>query len=625
MKVRRAAAVMLAPPLMALAYVYLVPYPVERLDPAHSTSLTLTDRRGEVLRTVPLRGGGRATWVSLDRIPRSAIDATLAGEDHRFFDHPGVDLGAMVRAVVLAARERRLVSGGSTITMQLVRLVEPHPRTLVGKVREVMAALRLERAVSKETILEQYLNRAYYGNGAFGIEQAAQRYFGKPARALGAGQAALLAVLPRAPRTYDPRRALPVALARRAHVLALMEKRGLIDVEARRRIEHDPVPLTWTDAPSRARHFVDWVLASMPEGRSGHLRTTLDLRLQTRLEVAVAEHLSVDARLAQAGLVVVEPLTGDVLAMVVSSGESQVNITTVPRHPGSTLKPFVYAMAIEAGDGPATLANDRQAAIPGYEPRRRMRQRDPSPYRDALAGSFNLAAVGVLHRVGVAPALERLRGVGLGPLTGTAPEYGLDLALGSARVRLVDLAAAYAFLVNGGNVPRIRFLAAERPSFRSGLFTAEASFMVMDILADNAARRAVFGAELPLDLPFRVAAKTGTSSGFADTLTVAATREAVVAAWVGAFDGSGTKGTLAMWSAAPLVRAGMLAVRDRQGHALTLPSRPAGVVTATVCRVSGQLAGRGCPTRRELFGAGRAPTSPCAGHLEMFQAARRGG
>src|SRR5262249_3483661 len=152
-------------------------------------------------------------------------------------------------------------------------------------------------------------------------------------------------------------------------------------------------------------------------------------------------------------------------------------------------------------------------------------------FRDALAGSYNIAAVDVLDRVGVAPLLERLRLAGLGPLEGTAPEYGLDLALGAPRVRLLDLAAASSFLVEGGLAFPPRFLADERAAAPTRVYPPEAAWLVMDMLADAGARRSTFGAELPFDLPFRVAAKTGTSSGFADTVAVAATREAVVAAW----------------------------------------------------------------------------------------------
>jgi penicillin-binding protein 1C len=618
--------VLLALTVGAGVYVVAFPYPVARLEPQRATSLVLVDRRGEVLRVLPLDGGGRAAWVTLDRIAPELIRATLVGEDHRFWRHAGVDGVAVVRAVGSAARHGRLVSGASTVTMQLVRLAEPHPRTLAGKVGEMLDALRLERALPKPAILEQYLNRAYYGNGAFGVEAAARRYFCKPAAALSTGEATLLAVLPRAPRGYDPLRHLPVALARRAQVLERMEAGGWLTLEERRRAEAEPLafaPACAPDQPARlAPHFTDWVLAQLPDerrARGGVVTTTLDLPLQRRLEIAVRDHLTERGEIAwQAGVVVVDPATGAVRAMVGSAGYDgpggQVNITTTARHPGSALKPFVYAAAIQAGDTPATLAVDARGAVAGYQPHKRMHEHGVARYREALAGSYNLAAVDVIGRVGVPVLLEDLRRAGLGPLGGTAQDYGFDLALGSARVRLVDLAAAYGFLVQGGRVARATGLADSKGAPPVRLFSPEASWLVMDMLADPAARRASFGAELPLDLPFPVAAKTGTSSGFADTLAVGATREAVAAAWVGAFDGSGTKGTLAMWSAAPLVRAALLAVADQRGEPLTLPPAPDRIVAHDVCRVTGLAPGPSCLPKRERFIAGHEPAGACPGH-----------
>jgi len=317
--------------------------------------------------------------------------------------------------------------------------------------------------------------------------------------------------------------------------------------------------------------------------------------------------------------VVIEPATGAIRAMVGSSDygspdAGQNNILTTLRHPGSALKPFIYAMAIENGATPASLAQDALGTVAGYLPHKRMREHGRARFREALAGSYNLAAVEVLHGVGVPPLLERLRSLGLAPLSGTSNDYGLDLALGSARVRLVDLAAAYGFLVEGGQVTLPRVFEDDPPVKATGVFSPEASWLVMDMVADPQARRAVFGGTLPLDMPFKVAAKTGTSSGFADTLAVAATSEAIAAAWVGDFDGSGTKGTLAMWSAAPLVRAALLAVSDLAGRPLTLPAAPATISSHDVCRITGALPGPDCPRKHEHFVLGHEPNATCQGH-----------
>lgn len=607
--------------IVAAAYVHLVPYPIAQLAPEQSTSLVLTDRNGEVLRTLPLATGGRAQWIPIEQIPSELIDATLAGEDRRFFHHRGVDALGVVRAVLLACRHGRIVSGASTITMQLARMVEPHRKSLPGKLWEMVQAMRIERALGKRDILEQYLNRAYYANGAFGIQAASQRYFGKPATSLGPGEALLLAVLPRAPRGYDPLLHLDAALARRGHVMDLLSAHGTLSDDKRARIEREPIVFTAQEPTHFADHFVDWVLTGLkPKVSGGTIRTTLDATLQRRMEAAVRIHVGErrSAGLAEAGVVVLDPATGAIRAMVGSANydravDGQNNIVTTLRHPGSALKPFVYALAIENGKNPASTVRDSLSAIADYRPRKQMHEHGGARYREALAGSFNLAAVEVLDGVGVPALLERLRSMGLSPLAGTSEDYGLDLALGSARVRLLDLAAAYGFLVLGGRVHRPTVFADQLPQLAEGSISPEASWLVMDMLSDPDARRAVFGAALPLDLPFKVAAKTGTSSGFADTVTVAATNEAVAAAWAGAFDGSGTQGTLAMWSAAPLVRAAMLGVADLAGHPLTLPAAPTGITTRDVCRIRGELAGPRCPRKHEHFVLGREPRSTCSG------------
>jgi len=611
-----AGAVAVAAGLAFVATVCLVNYPVDRLAPA--ASLELLDRDGRLLRALPVHGGGRATWVGLGQVAPSVILATLASEDHRFFEHHGVDARAVLRALWLDLRAGRVLSGASTLTMQLVRMIEPRPRGLIHKLREAVLALRLERAFSKQQILEQYLNRAYYGNGAFGIEQAARHYFGKPASALGLAEGALLAILPRAPRSYDPKHNLAAAISRRAHVLDLLATRGLVTAEERQRAEGTALAFTFSAPdPGLAPHFCDWVLAGLSATqKAGQLRTTLDLDLQRALERAVGAH--VDERrslgLHEAGAVMLEPSTGAVLAMVGSpeygGPAGQLNITTTPRHPGSALKPFLYALAIEGGDTPATIAFDVADVESAWHPTREGRQHGPARYREALAGSYNLAAVHVLEHVGVEKLLDRLRMAGLGPLTGTAADYRLGLALGSAKVRLVDLAAAYGFLVNRGTVARAYGVGSPTAPVR--LFDEKVSWLVLDMLADADARRQVFGAELPVDLPFAAAIKTGTSGGFADTVAVGATREVIVAAWAGSFDGSGTRGSLAMWSAAPLVRAGLLAMANRQS--LTLPPRPDGIVTAAVCRVSGMRPGPHCATKSEFFVAGSEPADICTWH-----------
>jgi penicillin-binding protein 1C len=617
--------------------VYAKPYPLELLSPDRGGPVVLTDRHGQVLRSVPHPEGrpGRQAWVPLEDIPGPVVSAVLASEDERFFDHAGVDPLAVLRAVWLNVRGGRLGYGASTLTMQLVKTLH-HPgeeRTLGRKLTETVLALRLERATDKRTILEQYLNRVYYGNGAYGIEAAARRYFDKPAEALSPGEATLLSVLPRSPAGYDPIRHLDRALERRDHVLSLMVEDGALSRAQADRARAETLAPALHQPPFRARHFTAHMLRELPaelRQRGGTFRTTLDLTLQKRLEDAVERHVASleDRDLDQAGAVVLDTETGDILAFVGSKdfdGESgQLDIVTWRRHPGSALKPFVYAAAIEAGDSPASIAYDVYDVPSAYRVRGAPPpEHGPVRYRAALASSYNLAAVHTLERVGVRSVMNALESAGVASLSQAPEDYGLRLALGSAKVRLLDLTAGYRAFVREGRVRAPRSLldaelsgdrrATIAPARERAVFSPETSWLVMDMMADADARRPEFGAELPLDLPFSVAAKTGTSRGFADTVTVAATNEVLVGAWAGNFDGRPTEGLVAMESAAPIVRAALVAAAS--GHALTLPPAPDSIVRRAVCPLSGMRPGPSCPHRMvEHFTADAAPEERCDWH-----------
>jgi penicillin-binding protein 1C len=612
-------------------------YPVEELAPGKGGPLVLVDRNGALLARVPSADGrpGRDGWVRLDRVPAIAIATLLVSEDEDFFAHGGVDARGVARAAWLNLRERRIGYGGSTITMQLVRMVHSagQPRSLANKLKEAVLAVRLERALDKRAILEQYVNRAYFGNGAYGIEAAARTYFGKPAASLSAGEATLLAVLPRAPTAYDPLRRLDAALARREHVFGLLAGRGVLSAAEIGRARAQALAPRAHKISRRAPHFVDWVLRELPaevRAAGGRVVTTLDLRLQERMEAVVADHVAqlADRNLDQAGAVVLDTQTGEVRAMIGSAGyggpHGQINITTWRRHPGSALKPFVYALAIESGDSPATIAYDIHDVPSRYRVDKLTQpERGPVRYREALAGSYNLAAVHTLEKVGVERMMTLLRRAGVGPLAGSANDYGLRLALGSAQVRLIDVASAYGFTVRGGQVRRARGVREVRrwdgaqwrpPRPRDvRIFSPQTSYLVMDMMADPEARRPAFGHELPIDLPYPVAVKTGTARGFADTVAIGVTRELTVAAWAGNFDGAPTEGLLAMDAAAPLVRAGLLA--GSGGRHLTLPARPDGIASGLVCPLSGLRAGPDCPHQKlEHFAAGHAPGRTCDWH-----------
>ncbi len=540
------------------------PFPAARLARGDLEGVRLLDRHDRPLRHVP-GPAGRGTWRALDDLGPWLPAAFVAVEDRRFFDHPGVDLRGVARAAWSNLRAGRVVAGGSTLTQQLVQLVAPQPRTFAGKAVEALLALRLERAVDKPTVLEHYVNRAPFGHGAVGVEAAARLYLDRPARTLTLAEAALLAGVPQAPTLNNPRTDPARAEARRRRVLAAMRATGVIDAAAEAEALAAPARLDAASAPFAAPHFAAWALTQSPA--PGAVPTTLDLDLQARVEEAVAITVRglADRHVTQGAAVVLDNATGDVLAWVGSrdffdAAEGQNDMVTGLRQPGSTLKPFVYGLALEDGLTAATLLPDLPLFVPtligDYRPRNYDRRYHGwVSLRAALANSYNVPAVLVAHRVGVGRLLARLRDdLGFASLTDSAAHYGVGLALGNGEVRLLDLANAYRALANDGVWSPIRWRRDEPvPAGRRVVPTAVARLLT-DILADPVARAPAFGRGGALEPPFPAAVKTGTSADFTDNWTVGFTPRHTVAAWTGNFDGrpmervSGVTGAGPLWA-----------------------------------------------------------------------------
>ena len=607
-------------------------FPRELLDKPTASSLSVADANGLVLRQEATAAGGRDSWVALDAISPHLVGATLASEDNDFYDHGGVDWLALTRAAWLDVRGRQIEFGGSTITMQLVRLLTAGShRSWSGKLRQMVLAGRLERMLSKREILEQYLNRVYYGNGAWGAEQASRLYFAKSARDLSAGEAALLAVIPRGPTLYDPFAAQGRAMARRTHILALMAKHGYLSDEDRALAERVPLALAKAPPHFLAPHFVDLVKDRLPPElrRGATVTTTLDADLQQHLEVALEQHLRhlAGRHVTESAIVVLRNADGAILALVGSRDYAAhaFDGATARLRPGSALKPFVYGAAFEAGDTPATLAEDVVLTEDAHQAYAKdVRSHGFARYRESLAGSYNLSAVHTLQRVGIPTVLRKLRTAGLTTLDRPDAEYGWGLAVGEAEVRLVDLTAAFTTFGRGGVpvAPRAIELARtpdgrtwrEPVVERERVFSEEIAYLLFDILADPDARKPMFGDRVPMNLPFQVALKTGTTKAYTDLWAIGATREYTVGVWAGNFDGSPTYRVMSTEGATPLVRAAYTAIAARYG-APTTPDRPATIVDAEVCPLSGKRPGPYCEHRkRELFIAGREPQESCDWH-----------
>ncbi|MBV9896931.1 MAG: PBP1A family penicillin-binding protein [Chloroflexi bacterium] len=597
------------------------------------------DRNGKLLQEINDPEGGRRTLVTLDQIPKIAQQATIAAEDASFYDNPGFDVRAVVRAAYQWALNGEPVSGASTITQQLVKntLLGPE-QTAERKIKEAFLAMELTRRYSKDQILEMYMNEIPYGNRAYGIEAAAETYFGKPAKDLTLPEASLLAGLPQAPSFYDPYTNLPAAKERQAYVLDQMVKTGAIT--SQQRDEAAAAPLNFVpqsqQTAQEAPHFVTYVLQQVEQQfgteavyREGlQITTSLDLDLQHLAEQSASAHIAdIRARKAtNAALVAIQPSSGQIQAMLGSvnfndaSIDGQVNVALALRQPGSTLKPFTYITAFAKGWNPATMLWDIPTTFPGgYKPNDFDNKfPGPMPVRDALAQSRNIPAVEALQFVTVPEMIATAHRFGIEDLR-EPDRYGLSVTLGGGEVKLLDLTYAYTVFANGGQQIGVGVPADQREDgFRqfdpvSILKVTDSSgkvlydnkqgsaqvadprlvYQVTSILSDDKARQPTYGANSPLVLANRQAAvKTGTTDAFRDSWVVGYTPDLVTGVWVGNSDGSPMNDVLGVAGAGQIWHSFMAgALADTPASEFKPPQ---GVQQADVCALSGMLPTEAC-------------------------------
>lgn len=598
--------------------------PVELSQPSPGT-LTLLDCHDRVIAEIGTKEARIQHPVPLAQMGEWLPRVTVALEDHRFYQHGGIDLHAAFGALAQDIESLRIVAGGSTITEQLVKMAtHRRGRGWFDKLREAVIAWKLDRRWSKQQILEAYLNRSHYGNLRLGPEAAAESYFGKSAKDLTLAEAVFLAGLPQAPTRFNPWSFPAAADHRYERALARLAELGIIDPSQQKLLAQSPPEVQHNLPPRLAPHFTGALLAGHP-GMTGRVRTTLDLDLQRTAERLVLAHLQSLTRgdITNAALVIVENSTGAVRAMVgsVDYKTCQVNGALTPRSCGSTLKPFIYLAAIDKRIlTAATILPDTPDAIRGeyadYDPQNyNKRYLGPVRVREALACSLNVPAVVTLGKLGAREGFYDLQKWGFRFSRGI-DDYGAGFILGNAEIRLLDLAGAYSGLARGGIAMRPVFLPGDHPPMRR-VASPEATTIIQDILCDNNARQRTFGTRSPLAFDQRVAAKTGTSSGFRDVWTVGFDKDHTVAVWAGNIDGRPMQETLAVKSAAPLWAAMM--------NQLLQKDRPLNPVetgdTLTRCDV-GKLTGllpsaADSETVSELFLKGTEPKTGSADSFAM--------
>ena len=634
-----AAGALLAVPVALIGWICW-PLPAGMTEPAVSPQIVLTDRMGVPLRGTRAGDGSRARWLPLSEMDPDLITAFVAVEDRRFFEHGGVDWRAVGRALRDDLRARRIVSGASTLTMQTARLLAGTDRDWFGKMSQALWALRLERHLSKQQILEQYLNRVHLGEGTIGVAAATSFYFDAPATDVSPAEAAMLAGLAHSPASTNPFNSARLASRARSRALERMRAAGFVTEADYERARAEPLRTRARRAPFLAPHFttraLQWAedssLASMGAlDASGALRSTIDLGLQSALESEVRHTVDMleDRAVREGAAVVIDNPTGEILAWVGSPDfwsdtAGQTDMVISPRQPGSALKPFVYGRAFDRGFTPATVmadvARSYQTAVGLYRPRNYdHRYHGPVRVREALGSSYNVPAVEMAERLGAASVLDVLHDAGFASLRRSPEYYGLGIALGNGDVTLLELANAYRSLANGGvwHPVRWRPAAGARPADQSRrVMSARSAALVLDILSDADARVPGFGISTPFDFGFPVAVKTGTSRHFTDNWAAAVTGRFTVAVWVGNFDGRPMAGVSGVTGAGPLLHRAVLEVAKRYPPGVFATPAELGALPVEICRVSGERAGAHCPRVTEWFAPGTEPADTCSWHRD---------
>lgn len=608
----------------------------ERLMNRNNTGVVLTDRNGTTFYSV-----GRAErreLVQLKDMSPSLKDALIAAEDKDFYDHGGFSILSIMKAMYANVVTRDATGfGGSTLTQQLAKnTVLSDRQTFMRKYQELAISIAIEREYSKDEILMMYLNSVFFGENAFGIHDAALAYYDKSPKDLSLAESAMLIGLLPAPSAYSPISGNPeYAKERQTTVLTRMVNNGYITEEQKQQALAEELAYATAESKndSIAPHFAAMVMDELYEKygvekvtRSGYqVRTTLDIDMQKQLNKSVADHMSyIEGRGgSNAGAVAIDPTSGDIRALVGSADWDnkdwgKVNMVTTKRQPGSSFKPIYYAEALAKGlITPATIFEDKPTDFGGYTPQNASRTFSGKiSVRNALNRSLNIPSVMVMQKLGVAPTIETAQRMGID--LDDSIDYGLPLALGSAEASLLEMTNAYAAYANQGEQYAPTSIRSIKDKFSKTLFvtkdkatqvqTAEASYLISNILADNAARAPIFGNSLTV--PGKtVAVKTGTTDNSRDAWTIGYTPQIAVGVWVGN-NNNDTMLSGGSDMAGPIWRQTMtqlLAGTPNVSFAV-----PSGVVQRAACYSNGGLADRsGVGTYQEYFLSSALPTATC--------------
>ena len=578
------------------------PLPTHRLHP--SPSRIVLDRNGAWLRAFLAPDGmWRMPEPDISRVSPRLMEAALAVEDRWFHYHCGINPFSLAGAAYDNLRAGQVVRGGSTVTMQLARLMEPKARTLPNKCFEMFRALQLELAYAKSEILTFYFNMLPYGGNIVGSAAAARLYFNKPQHALSLAEAALLASIPNSPEDLRPDRFPARARAARDKVLKLLLARGQISQSQWQEAQQEPIPTGRYPLPFQAPHLARWLAKSREQGRAlGRIWTTIDRHTQETAVRILRDSLEAQPHISTGAVVVMDTKSREVLALVGShdffdkAALGQINGALAPRSPGSALKPFVYALAMDTGViTPETLLFDVPVSYRGYRPVNY--DGTYSGYataREALARSLNVPAVHLAAQV--PPLVGFLKQAGISTLSDSR-RYGLSLVLGGCEVNLLELTTLYAGLANMGEFAPYRVRPAGKGEFSVHLLRPETCYVVLEML--TTLERPDFpkaSFDRTVNLP-KMAWKTGTSYGHRDAWSIGTSPELTIGVWLGDFRGIGTPNLSGAEAATPILFQLFTALTAEKTRRW-FPTPEQGLQERQVCALSGHPLSPHCPAQK---------------------------
>ncbi len=603
---------------LAVIDLFIFPLPYEKLhrQPAHF----IYSREGKLLNCFASADHFWRKPVKLEEISPELIKAVITCEDRWFYYHPGINPVSIISAAWTNLKNKKIIRGGSTITMQIARMIEPRPRTISSKILEAFRSLQLEWHYSKDELLELYFNLVPYGGNIEGVGAATYFYFDKNPNYLSISEIAILTALPASPNNFRPDLNPENCRVRRDKILANLSNKNIISSDEFERAVEEEIPINRQKRPFYAPHFCQNIIACYP--KLCELKTTIDFDKQLLCEkLAYMHYLSIrDKRINNLSVVVLDNVSGELLAMVGSpdfndnQNDGQINGAIAIRSPGSALKPFVYALGLENGlITPSTKLDDIPISYSGYSPENYDEEyHGLVSVRDALIQSLNVPAVNVCARVGLDKFYALLNNGGITSLNRKYFEYGLPLVLGACEVSLLELSNLYATLAREGQHLPVCFMADEKKPSTKRILSEEACFLISDILSNLRRPDIPASWEFTRDIP-TVAWKTGTSYGRRDAWAIGYNPDYTVGVWAGNFSAEGSPYLVGAEIAAPLMM--NIFHEITVGNDIKWFDPPPGLEIRQVCSESGAPPNKNCPSvHAAYYIPGVSPSRPCTVH-----------